>query len=228
MPQAKAAPKRRALPIGCIIALVIVVGAIGVFAYLNFATHPATLAVTDMNWSHKIDVQVLRPQSGSDWQNSVPGGAYNVSCHSQDRCHTESEQYVCGSNLSDNGDGSGSKSDKYCTRDKQVCVSDNMCNYTVDRWVFEQTLTASGGVNDTPHCPPFSPLQTGGIGSERGTCEPSFNVLFKDVSNASKTYTYTQPDQNVWNGFHVGQQYTVGINGLNIPSWNSLKLASNR
>ena len=222
------AAKRSGLPL--VARIVLVVGVIGVllgggYLALSNITHPASLTVRDMTWAHKIDVQQLQQQSSSDWRGSVPSDAYSLSCHTADRCHTESETYTCGYEYKDNGNGSGQRVAKTCTRDKQVCVSDQMCSYYVDRWAFEHTLTASGGLNDTPHCPNFSPLRMSGLGAERGTCEQNYNVIF---TNGKKDYTYSQPSEQVWRRFQVGQQYDVAINVLDQPKWDSLKLGAPR
>jgi hypothetical protein len=210
--------KSKGLPIGCWIALVAVVVLIGGFLVVSNIKHTSSVTVTDMTWNHKIDVQQVQPQAGSNWQDSMPSDAYNVTCHSQDRCHTEQESYTCGYEYKDNGNGSGERQEKTCTRDKQVCVSDQMCNYTVDRWVTVNTLTTSGGVNDQPHCPAFTPLQ-----GQRGTCEENYNVLFQADK---KNYTYSQSNLNVWSSFKIGQKYNLDVNVLDQPSWDSLKLLS--
>ncbi len=214
---------RGRLVIGAVIGLVVL--AVAAFIFLSRSTFASTVGVTDLTWQRIISVERLEAQTGSDWRNQVPVDAYSVACHAQDRCRTESEQYVCGSVNVDRGDGSFTKQDKYCTRNKQVCVPDQMCSYMVNRWRPQPDLTTSGGPNDPPTWPNFTPSGTTGLGSvrERGRKEV-YNVVFKDTNG--NTYTYNSPDYAAWQSFKVGQRYSVDINRLNQVQWNTLKLTS--
>ncbi len=225
-------PKGRSkLPIiiGVIVALLIAL--CGGLFLLSQSTYGTTAAVADMQWQHIINVQVLRAQTGSDWQSSVPSGAYNVSCHSQQRCHNESETYVCGQELVDNGDGSGTRKDKMCTRNKEVCVSDQMCNYTINRWIPIDPLKTSGGPNDPLTWANFTPSGGNSLGAQRESGRQEiFSVMFSDTNKdgSGKTYTYNPPDEATWRTFKVGQKYSVSVNRLEQVQWDTLKLVSSQ
>jgi hypothetical protein len=212
------------------IALIAIVGLclllVGGYVVLSRSTYGTSVAVSDMSWQRIISVEQLSARSGSDWRGSVPGDAYNRVCVARDRCHTESERYVCGSENVDRGDGSFTRRDKYCTRNKQVCVPDSWCSYTVDRWGFARNITASGGPNDAPTWPNFTPLRTSGLGAERESGRKEvLNVVFKDESQG-KTFTYNPPDYTTWVTFKPGQRYSVEVNRLEQVQWNTLKLLS--
>jgi hypothetical protein len=208
-----------------IAAVVLCIGAFAAFVVLSRSTYGASMAVSELTWQRVISVEQLTAQSGSDWRSGVPADAYNVACHSEDRCRTESEQYVCGSVNVDRGDGSFTKQDKYCTRSKQVCEPDQKCSYTVNHWTFERDFTATGGPADPLPWPSVS-LQTGSfVGAERESSrKETLNVVFKD--SAGQSYTYNPTDYAVWQTYKVGQRYTVEINRLNQVQWNTLKPAS--
>jgi hypothetical protein len=213
------------LPVVVIAAVVLCLGAIVALIALSRSTYGASLAVTEMTWQRVISVEQLSAQPGSDWRSDVPHDAYNITCHSEDRCHNESEQYVCGSVNVDRGDGSFTKQDKYCTRSKQVCVPDSKCNYRVDRWAFERDYTASGGPADPPAWPAVT-LNTGSVvGAERESSRrETLAVIFKD--GGGQSYTHNPSDLATWQTFKVGQGYTVEINRLNQVQWDTLKPVS--
>jgi hypothetical protein len=221
--QRKGGISRGRLVLGAVLGLIVL--AVAAFFYLRGSTYGSTLSVTDQNWQRIISVERLEAQPGSDWRNQVPGGAYNLSCRSQDRCHNESEQYVCGSVNVDRGDGSFSKRDKYCSRDKQVCVPDQMCSYTINRWRSQPDLVMAGGPNEQLVWPNFAPSGSTGLGAVRESGRKEvLNVVFKDTNG--NTFTFNPKDYAAWQAFKVGQRYTVEINRLNQVQWNTLKMTS--
>ncbi len=217
----------RALVIGLIAVLVICIGGVVALLALSKSTYDSSLAVNQVGWERVITVQRLETRTGSDWRGSVPAGAYNMSCTTRDKCHNESEQYVCGSTNQDRGDGSFVKKDKYCTRNKQVCVPDSWCGYAVDVWNFARDVKAAGGLGEPLMWPDFTPLRTSGIGAEREAGrKETLTVVFQDLSNKGKTYTYNPPNADQWQIFKPGQRYSVEINRLEQVQWKTLKLIS--
>ncbi len=199
--------------------------AVGAYAALSRSTFSSTVNVADLNWQRVITVERLEAVPGSGWRSEVPGDAYNVSCRSEQRCHTESERYACGFENVDRGDGSFTRREKFCTRDKQVCEPDQMCSYTRNLWRFERDLAVNGGPNDLITWPNFVPLRISGIGAERESGRKEIlNIVFRD-SNGN-TFTYNPKDYATWQAFKIGQQYTVEINRLNQVQWDSLKLTA--
>jgi hypothetical protein len=200
---------------------------VGAYVVLSRSTYSSSVAVTDQSWQRIITVERLEAQPGNGWRDEVPDDAYNRSCHSQDRCHTESEQYVCGSVNVDRGDGSFTRKDKYCNRDKTACVLDQKCNYTVNRWRSLPDLVTSGGPSEALIWPNFSPSGATALGAvrESGRREVLI-VVFKDANG--NTFPYNPKDYPTWQAFKVGQRYTVDINRLNQVQWNTLQLTSSQ
>jgi len=217
----------RVLVIALIAALVICIGGVVALIALSNSTYGSSVAVNQVGWERVITVQRLETRAGSDWRSGVPSGAYNVSCTSKQRCHTESERYVCGSIRQDRGDGSYVNKDKYCSRDKQVCVPDSWCSYAVDVWNNVRDVKASGGLDDALVWPNFTPLRTNGVGAEReGGRKETLTVVFTDVNNKGKTYTFNPTNVDQWKAFKPGQRYSVEINRLEQVQWKTLKLVS--
>ncbi len=210
------------LPVLAIAAVVLCLGVVAALIALSRSTYGASLAVTEMTWQRVISVEQLSAQPGTNWRSDVPPDAYSVTCHSEDRCHDESEQYVCGSVNVDRGDGSFTKQDKYCSRSRQVCVPDSRCNYTVDRWTFERDYTASGGPTDPPAWPVVTLNAGSVVGAERESSrKETLTVIFKD--NGGQSYTHNPIDLTTWQTFKIGQSYTIEINRLNQVQWDTLK-----
>jgi hypothetical protein len=200
-------------------------GALG----LSNSTYDSKLNVTNMSWERTISIDRYESQQGSDWRNEVPSGAYNRNCYSKDRPRQESYQEACGVERVDRGDGSFSQKTKMCTRSRTVYESDTFCTYSIDRWIHNRDLKTSGGPNEAVMWANFAPALTSGLGAEReaGRTE-TYKVDFQATDNAKNTYTYEPDTDAIWSTFKVGQQYSVKINRLEIPQWDTLKLLAPR
>ncbi len=225
----KAANKPRGLSRTQIIVLGIAALLIGIGAVIGFlalSKHAAAFSVSNLSWERVINVEQYNALPGSNWQDSVPAGAYNRTCSAKLRSHEETYTESCGQERVDNGDGSFSERPKTCTRSRTVSVQDTYCNYTVNRWVPLTPLTTSGGPSDPLVWANFISSQNTIIGAQRESSRiQTLNVVFTDIKS-NKPYTYNPKDENQWRSFQPGQQYDIQVNGLNIPDWNSLKSAS--
>lgn len=223
---AKAKPKRAPIE-WLLIALIGIVLCVGAVYALFFQTSAVTLAVTDVAWSRAITVERFVTSRQSDWQDSMRAGAYNVSCSPRQRSYTESEQYQCGSEMRDRGDGSGVQVPKYCSRSVTKYRNDNYCSYSVDSWVFARKLENTGTVDQPLTWPAFTPLQTTGIGAERaGASVETLIVRFRQPPQNgadAQDRSYNPPDVNQWKTFRVGGTYTVQVNRLNMERWETLQ-----
>jgi hypothetical protein len=205
-----------------IVALFIGIGAI--VSFLALSKHAASVTVSDVSWQRVINVEQYNALHESNWQDSVPIGAYSQSCYAKDRPHDETYTEACGIERIDNGNGSFTEREKTCTRIRTVYTPDTYCNYVVNRWTSITPLQTSGGPNDAPVWPNFVPLQTSGLGAQRESSRSqTLKVMFKDTGQANRTFTYNPPDENKWRSFQPGQQYNLEVNGLNIPDWSTLK-----
>jgi hypothetical protein len=202
---------------------VIVLACVGIFGFLALSTTSHTLAVTQQTWMTGVRVQQLNTSSSSDWRDSVPGGAYNVSCQPRQRSYTEYEQEQCGYEYKDRGDGSGQRVPKMCSKAVQKTRSDSYCSYTIDRWIDMPDLTRTGGLADSIAPPDSSSLIT--TGSRRMRIVDNYTTLvirFQNPADGAQ-YEYNPDNEDVWRGFKIGQRYSVEINRLGVPSWETLK-----
>jgi hypothetical protein len=235
---ALAQKKASGLPIGkiaLVAAVLLVIACIAGFFALSNSTYGASLTVVDKRWERVVTIEQLRAVTGDGWRNQVPSGAYNMSCSPRQRAYTESERYVCGFEMVDRGDGSGTRRDKYCTRNKTTYRTEDYCSYAVNQWVFDQKLPISGGPNEPLIWPSYN-LNTGSsVGSQREKREEVLIVVFKVTGSDGKTYTLdnlrgspqvSPQELATWESFRVGQQYNVSINRLEQVQWDSLKLIS--
>ncbi|MBX3061451.1 MAG: zinc ribbon domain-containing protein [Anaerolineae bacterium] len=208
-----------AIPIILIVGLII--ACIAGFIYLNGSTYESRLSVTSVNWETGVTMQQLVAQSGRDWRDSVPGGAYNVSCQPQQRAYQESVQVQCGYDFVDQGDGTGKRVPKYCTETQTRYETDQMCSYTVDVWVTLRDITASGGLNEPIATPVFSaPVGTGRI--RRTGDYLILRVNFRDTQGG-QAYEYNPQTESEWRSFRENQRFSVQINRLGIVQWETLK-----
>jgi hypothetical protein len=221
--------------IAIIAGVLLVIACIAGFFALSNSTYAASLTVVDKRWERVVTIEQLRAVSGDGWRNQVPSGAYNMSCSLRQRAYTESERYVCGYEMVDRGDGSGSRREKYCTRDKTTYRTEDYCSYVVNQWVFDQKIPISGGPNDALVWPSYN-LNTGNsVGSQRERREEILIVVFQVTGKDGKTYTLdnmrgspqVSPQELAkWESFRVGQQYDAQINRLEQVQWDSLKLVA--
>jgi len=224
----KAANKPRGLSRTQIILLgiaAVVIGIGAVIGFLALSKHAASFNVSNLSWQRTINIEQYEALPGSNWQDSVPIGAYNRTCYAKDRPHEETYTESCGVQRVDNGDGSYSEREKTCTRSRTVYVPDTYCNYTVNSWVSIAPMQMSGGPSDPLVWPNFVSAQNTIIGAQRESSRNQIlNVMFADTKT-KRTYTFNPKDENQWRSFQPGQQYDIQVNGLDIPDWNSLKSA---
>jgi hypothetical protein len=200
------------------------VGLIGAFIFLSSSTYSVTASVTDMNWERVIVLEKFTSFQEGNWQSSVPVGAYNTSCYAKDRQEDETYTEVCGVERVDRGDGSFVERDKMCTRHRTVNVPDTYCNYTVDRWISAGEMKSIGNASEALIWPDFRPKLTAGLGAEREASRKQIlNILFTTKGDKPQTFTYNPDDETIWQSFKIGQIYSVEVNRLNVPKWETLK-----
>ncbi len=117
----------------------------GVTVWLLSMTVPITVEVTGHSWQRQIAIEVYKAQADSDWDDSLPGGAYNVTCSSKQRSTNRiPDGETCSTRQVDQGDGTFSE-ESYCTTDyREEPVYDDYCSYTVNRWEVARWASASG------------------------------------------------------------------------------------
>ena len=203
---------------------VILLACVGIFAFLTLSKTSNTIAVAQQSWVTGIQLEQLTTSTNSDWRDSVPGDAYAMSCQPRDRSYTEYVQEQCGYEFVDRGDGSGQRVPKMCDKAVQKTRSDSYCRYTVDRWLPLPDITKTGGANDPIATPEYNvSLIATGTGRVRVVnTYLQLIVRFQNPADGAE-YEYNPDNEDSWRGFKVGQRYSVDINRLGIPSWETLK-----
>jgi hypothetical protein len=88
-------------------------------------------------------------------------------------------------------------------------VYDDKCSYTVDRWGYSRSATASGSsLAQVPTWPQFTLRAAGtSIGSEReGQRVETYTVHFSDGADAAKPLTCNLPEGN-WRALAIGSRW---------------------
>jgi hypothetical protein len=223
-------PQSRRTQIILAVLATLCIGLIGAFLFLSNSTYASTVTVNDLKWERTISVETYSAVPGSDWRDSVPVGAYNTSCLPKDRPHDESYQEACGVERVDRGDGSFVEKQKMCTKSRTVYKPDTFCSYTVNLWIKANDLKTAGGPNEPLSWANFTPSVTNNIGAQReARRQQNLIALFTDKSGKQYEYALTeQNEEQIWRSFKIGQQYTLEVNRLEVPQWQTLKLAEPR
>ncbi|MEL6248373.1 MAG: zinc ribbon domain-containing protein [Cyanobacteria bacterium J06627_15] len=116
---------------------------------------PITVEVTGHTWQRNIAIESYQSRSGSDWDDSLPSGAYNVSCSRKQRSTNRiADGETCSTRQVDQGDGTF-REESYCTTDyREEPVYGDYCTYRTNAWEHSRWVTARGnGLADTPRWP---------------------------------------------------------------------------
>lgn len=228
-----------------IVGIGLVLAVIAGLVFFLTRSHEVTAQVSGFNWSRTIYIDRYVTTQESDW--SIPGGGRQLSVqdkvhhyvevfdHNEEEKYTVtiddgSEEYECGSETIDEGNGFFTEETKYCTRYlsheetrtrivpvyRDEPVYKPWYTYEIDKWVPSRTVPTSGTSRTDPA--PFwagITLDYSGqtiIGAER-------------ESNRTQTYTvsFTYDDGKVytrevseadWNSYDPTVTYTLVINNM--------------
>jgi hypothetical protein len=217
--------RKRELMIGGIVAAaaIIIVGIVFAITYRRDASG----AVSALSWERTIEIEEFRQVSGSDWDESVPGDAYNVSCSREQR---GTEKVQVGSHEEcrdvDQGDGSFRRECRTVPDYENRPVYDDRCTYTLDRWVTVREVEASGDhlTNPLPAWPAYTLASGSGakdFGQERaGSKHETYRVML-DLDGDTKSCSF---DQAKWETFEVGMQIEVEVGLAGGPDCDTLKV----
>jgi hypothetical protein len=222
---AEARNKRTTVIVLAVLA-VLCIGGFALFMYLSNSTYAAQIAVKDRSWERQVFTETLVTLRDGDWRNGVPSDAYNRNCYDKQREFRRSEQYQCGVDRQDRGDGSFVEVPRMCSREVSEFRSDTYCEYNVDRWQPNPVLSTQGGINDALKWPNFTPVV--GRTRESGRTEVLVVVFEGRGNKAGKDYKYEAQNETAWNAFKLGTLYDVQFNRLERVQWDTLKLAEPR
>jgi hypothetical protein len=191
---AAAAPRRKPnwLLIGGIGAALLICCIAALFLFV-IPSSSVTGTVADVHWQTSVPLQEAREVRHSEEAGSPPGGAYDVSCH------TESHQ-VCEQKTIDQGNGYGQVVEE-CHDE-----STDYCSYTVTEWQTIQTYTQEGS--------DLSPLYASpdvSTGQRAGSASEDLTVVF-DTSKGQ--ITYSPGNVTEFQQFQPGSTWTLKMNAV--------------
>jgi hypothetical protein len=180
------------------------------FIVLALWTEEKQLTTIGHTWQREIKIEVFGPKAESAWCDSMPGDAYSVSRSREVRSYNSVKTgESCSTRRVDNGDGTFTEKRECTPEYRQEPVYGDKCNYTVDRWGYSRSATASGrSLAETPAWPQFVLRAAGtSVGSEReGQRIDTYTVHFADGADAAKTRTCGLPEAN-WRAIPIGSQW---------------------
>jgi hypothetical protein len=181
---------------------------------LYSVTMPATVEVTGHDWQRRIAIEVYETRSDSDWQGSVPSGAYSVSCSTEQRSTRRvADGETCSTRQVDQGDGTFREESSCTTTYREEPVYDEHCSYKIDEWSLDNWVTASGtSLLDEPIWPTVN-IQTcssTALGCQRqGRRDETYTLRLVDIET-NKSYRCDRPESE-WRTTPVGTRFQLEI-----------------
>lgn len=207
--------------------LVLLVLCVGAAIYALTYSKQAAGTVTAQTWERTITIEDFRPRTSADWDERVPGDAYNTTCRERQR-GTERVQVGSREECRDQpkGDGSFERICQNVPIYQDQPVYDQWCTFTVDRWDFARTVKTEGqGTVPAPIWPLVAlSTGTGRYGQEReGPREAIYRVSVRDAEGGSHTCRFD--DEARWRPFSVGASVTLKLNIAGDADCDTLQLA---
>ena len=208
--EAGAADSKGGIPrwlIGVGVVLLLIIG--GIFFLMQ--TDVETVTATGREWERAIEIEEYQSVSESDWQDSVPSGAYDRSCERRERDTRQvPDGEECRTERRDNGDGTFTERQVCQTVYRDEPVYDQWCTYRVDRWDDGRSVITKGGLNDAPEWGTVDLACTATrLGCEReGDRRETYTVTFQDADGETYTCDY---DRNNWETIAVNSSWTMEV-----------------
>jgi len=187
-PAAKPAAKKKISPvlIGAILGF-LAICCIGIYFIFGRTASTVEGTVTNVHWETNVPVQEVRAVDHSNERGSPPSDAYNVSCHTEEKCETKTI---------DQGNG--------YSEQVEECTDTEYCSYTVDEWTTIQTYPLEGNdLNPIYDSPNLSSDQR--IGEET----EEFTVTF---STSDGTEIYSPGSVSEFQQFNLGSTWRLKMN----------------
>ncbi len=205
-----AAPKpkaRKGVPIAIIAIVLLVCGALAVFAILSMRTEAVTGTVQSVSWQRSIPIEALVPVDHQDWRDQIPQGAVVGTCdeevrYVQDQPAANSIE-VCGTPYNvDTGNGYAE-----VVQDCEYQVYDQYCKYSQDEWIEVDPGVLTG--NDySPNWPEPSLKEGQRLGESR---QEIYKITF---NSGDHSYTYQTSDYQLFQKCQVGSSWRLKINSF--------------
>lgn len=210
---------------GILLALLLVAGS--VLTYLFLSKHDEGVQIIEKSWTRSIDVEHFTVVQDSDWCDSMPSDAYQVSRTREQRSTREvHDGQDCVTVRSDMGDGTFTKRQECTTRYRSEPVFDTKCHYRVNRWRLARSDQLTGGANLAPTWPTprlANSLLIGNTpGAERlGTRRAAYRVKLESAKGKSWTCDLTEA---TWSALAESQKVTLKVRGTGGADCDSLKV----
>jgi ribosomal protein L40E len=204
-----------------VVALVIIGALVAIFWQQD-----ASAYVSGHSWERIVNVEQYSAIPESAWCDAMPAGAYSITRREEQRSSRQvPDGEECSTRRIDNGDGTFTEREECRTVYRDEPVYDDRCYFTVNRWVFERAVNASGAsLNDEPRWPSANISQPGTcVGCEReGTREDHYRVELRQGEN---TYT-CDVNEELWRNMPIEStwEFKVGV-VTGRPDCGSLKPA---
>lgn len=200
------ARQKAMLVLGAAALVVLCVAAIFIFT----RTREASVAVTGHTWEWSVQIEAYGPHSESAWCDQMPDGAYSISRSEEVRSYRQvPDGEECSVRRIDNGDGTYREQEECRTRYRDEPVYDTRCYYTIDRWSYARTATASGGLSDPPHRPV---LNLASNEREAGSAQRYTVHLRETEGEATYDCAFATPEQ--WQRMAVGSRWTMDVGAV--------------
>lgn len=178
-------------------------------------TRDSTATVTAKRWERVIDIEAIRPVVESAWCDGVPGDAYSVRSHREQRSTRQvPDGESCTTHNIDRGDGTFERREECSPRYRDEPVYDERCDYTVNRYRRVRGEEASGD-STAPTWPAVALGAGEREGKKRETYEVSVELPGKRQDRCSLT-------QERWESLVEGERYPVRVrvvgNGVDCSS----------
>ena len=228
--QAKATPAEETKKAGPAYGRWIVIGLVTLALLAAFAwfwKREAVVEVAGHSWQRSIDIEVFQAVSESAWCDQMPGDAYRVSHHREQRSIRQvADGQVCHTVRHDNGDGSFSESEACETRYREEPVYDDRCDYRVDRWRVARDTVASGQAREPAPVWPSVTLNRPGqcLGCEReGAHHERYTVRLQREQGKPLSCDLPQAE---WQAMAPGARWQVQVRAvLDRPDCDTLQPA---
>lgn len=201
--------------------LLVVLGAIAAVVITGilvavFWKRDGVFEVTSHAWERNIAIERFEPVRRSEWCDSKPIGAREISRRKEQRSTKQVQDgETCQTRKKDNGNGTFKEVRECKPKYKSEAVYDDKCEIEVTEWRTARTLTAKGS---SPSDPPKWPAVTLGqpgtcIGCEReGARTQKYTVIFLDPK--SKKDGSCELPESRWSTFAKGSKWKGKIRVL--------------
>jgi hypothetical protein len=204
----------------------LVLAASAAVGFQFFSKHDASALITEKTWSREVDVERFTAVAASDWCDSLPGTAYQVSRSREQRSTRQvADGQECHDVRSDKGDGTFTKRQECSTRYRTEPVYDQKCSYRINRWQVLRSARSDGNASLAPSWPTpiFGTTLVAGdtLGAERLGARRETYVV--GLQSAKGEHWTCQVATTLWAALAENQKVVVKVRGIGGADCSSLR-----